>query len=102
MRTFLVFRKPGGGWIKGKATREQPGWGEHARFMDDLHEAGRVVLAGPYDDLSRVLLVVRCSSSDEARLLFDDDPWTRTGVLELDGVHPWTAFLRPAGWPSEK
>ena len=100
MRTFLVFRKPGRGWVGGKPTREQPGWDDHARFMDGLHESGRVLLAGPYDDLSRVLLVVSCSSETEAERLFDADPWTETEVLEMDGMHPWSAFLRPEGWPA--
>ena len=100
MRTFVVFRKPGPAWVQGQVTREQPGWDEHARFMDVLHDSGRVVLGGPYDDLSRVLLIVRCASQAEAEHLFDDDPWTEMGILQMDGVHPWTAFLRPPGWPA--
>ena len=100
MRTFIVFRKPGPAWVSGTATRDQPGWDEHARFMDVLHESDNVLLAGPYEDLSRVLLIVRCSSSFEAEHLFDEDPWTQTGVLEMHGVHQWSAFLGPAGWPT--
>lgn len=100
MGTFVVFRKPGTGWVSGKVTREQPGWDAHAEFMDELHASGRVILAGPYDDLSRVVLIVRCSSVEEVDALFETDPWTAMGILESDGVHPWTAFLKPDGWPA--
>jgi len=99
VNTFVVFRKPGRAWVQGKDTREQPAWVEHARFMDDLHASGKVVLAGPYADLSRVLLVVRSTSVTEAEHLFDADPWTRVKILEIDGVHEWSPFLKPAGWP---
>ena len=99
LRTFVVFRKPGPGWVEGRDTREQPGWDEHARFMDDLHESGRVVLAGPYQDRSRVLLIVRVESTAEAEHLFDADPWTKTGVLRQDGVHEWEGFLLPPSRP---
>ncbi|HEY7875314.1 MAG TPA: YciI family protein [Actinomycetota bacterium] len=78
----------------------QPEWDAHARFMDRLHDSDRIILAGPYEDRSRVLLIVSCGSRDEAGHLFDDDPWTGMGVLEMDGVHAWEAFLRPPGWPA--
>lgn len=66
--------------------------------MDELHERGEVILAGPYEDRSRVLLIVRSSSHSDAEQLFDADPWTETGILELDGVHAWEPFLTPVGW----
>jgi uncharacterized protein YciI len=96
---YIVFRKPGSAWIEGKDTREQPAWDEHARFMDALHKSGTIVLAGPYADRSRVLLIVRCPTRAEAEHLFDADPWTEMGILEMNGVHEWSPFLRPAGWP---
>lgn len=67
--------------------------------MDALHESGQVLLSGPYEDYSRVLLIVRCLSMAEAEHLFDGDPWTEMGILEMDGVHPWLVFLAPVGWP---
>ena len=97
--TFIVFRRPGPGWVEGRGSREQPGWDEHARFMDGLYQSRRVLLGGPYADYSRVLQIVACASEAEAEHLFDDDPWTETGILETDGVHPWLAFLAPADWP---
>jgi uncharacterized protein YciI len=101
VRTFVFFRRPGPAWVRGKDTKEQPGWDEHARFMDALHDEGRVLLAGPYEDRSRVLIVVRCSSREEAEHVFDADPWTGMGILEDDGLDAWEAFLKPDGWPAD-
>lgn len=99
VNTYVVFRKPGRAWVQGKDTREQPEWDAHARFMDGLHQSGNVVLAGPYEDRSRVLLVVKAASLSAAERLFVDDPWTQMEILEMDGAHAWSPFLRPPGWP---
>jgi uncharacterized protein YciI len=97
---FLVFREPGLSWVPGVATRQQPLWDEHAAFMDGLFEEGRIVLAGPYADLSRVLIVVEARDGQEATALFRDDPWEEAGILVPSDVVEWTVFLdsrRPGG-----
>jgi hypothetical protein len=63
---FLVFRNPGPSWVPGRGTREQPLWDEHAVFIDRLFEEGRILLAGPYADSSRALLVVQARDAEEA------------------------------------
>jgi len=90
---YLVYRNHGPSWVKGLPTREQPLWDEHAVFMDRLFDQGRIVLAGPYADLSRVLLVVEARDADEAVDLFRDDPWTTSGILVDSDVIEWTVFL---------
>jgi len=90
---YLVFRNPGSAWVSGLPTRQQPNWDRHAQFMDELFEDGRIVLAGPYADLSRVLLIVEASDARDASALFDDDPWTTAGILVTTDVIEWTVFL---------
>jgi uncharacterized protein YciI len=90
---FLIFREPGPAWVPGVATRQQPLWDEHAAFMDSLFGAGRIVLAGPYADLSRVLIIVEARDTLEARALLRDDPWEEAGILVPSEVVEWTVFL---------
>jgi uncharacterized protein YciI len=90
---FLVFRGPGPSWIRGKPTRQQPLWDEHAVFMDRLFEQGRIVLGGPYADYSRNLVIVQAHDAEEASDLFRDDPWTEGGILGPSEVIEWTVFL---------
>ena len=90
---FLVFRDPGPSWLPGVATRLQPLWDEHAVFMDGLFEEGRIVLAGPYADYSRALIIVEARDAEEASGLFRGDPWERAGILIPSDVVEWTVFL---------
>lgn len=101
MRTlFLVFRQPGPAWVPGVPTRQQPLWDEHARFMDALFDAGRIVLAGPYGGGGRALIIVEARDAGEASDLFRGDPWETAGILVPSEVVEWTVFLdstRPGG-----
>jgi uncharacterized protein YciI len=92
-KTFLMFRDPGPAWVPGVPTRQQPLWNEHATFMDRLDEQGRIVLAGPYADCSRALVIMEARDADEALALLRDDPWVTSGILVDGGVIEWTIFL---------
>jgi uncharacterized protein YciI len=61
--------------------------------MDTLFEQGRIVLAGPYADNSRVLLIVQACDATEASDLFRDDPWAGPGILVESEVIEWSVFL---------
>ena len=74
-------------------TREQPLWTEHARFMDQLFDEKRIVLAGPYGKEGRALVVMDASNADEASELFLEDPWVKAGILLTEKVVEWTIFL---------
>jgi uncharacterized protein len=95
MRTtlFLVFQNPGPSWVPGLPTRQQPQWDQHAKFIDRLFDQGRIVLAGPYADYSRALLVVNARDAKEAHDLFRDDPWAVQGILVESEIIEWSIFL---------
>lgn len=90
---FLVFRDPGPAWVRGTPTRQQPMWNEHAEFMDRMFETGRVVLAGPFADWSRALVIVEARDAAQAEGLFREDPWVKAGILLTGEVIEWTIFL---------
>jgi uncharacterized protein YciI len=91
---FAVTFGTGPGWDPARPRREQPGWDEHAAFMDGLVEAGVVLLGGPVGDGSRVLLAVEAADEAEARSrLLDGDPWTPRGVLTVERIEPWLLWL---------
>ena len=90
---FLVFRDPGPSWVRGVPTRQQPLWDEHAAFIDRIFEQGRIVMAGPYADCSRALIIVKAREAQEALVLFHGDPWEKSGILVPAEVIEWTVFL---------
>jgi uncharacterized protein YciI len=73
--------------------REQEGWDEHARFMDDLVTSGFIVLGGPLENGRETLHVVATESEESVRKRFATDPWAANGMLRANSVERWTILL---------
>jgi uncharacterized protein YciI len=99
-RWFLVTRAKGPAWDAARPRREQAGWDEHARFMDDLTAAGVVVLGGPVGpgDGEDALLVLEVADEAAVHASLAGDPWDGT-LLTTSRVEPWTVLLRRPGPP---
>jgi uncharacterized protein YciI len=82
----------GGSWDFGLDMREQAGWDEHARLMDELAGDGFIVLGGPLDE-RRVMLVVEADSAAEVGARLAADPWAQNGMLSIESIEPWTILL---------
>ena len=61
--------------------------------MNSLAKEGFVVLGGPLDGTSDVLLVVRATTPDEVRSRLAEDPWAIKDLLRITQVAPWTLRL---------
>lgn len=94
---FAVTRVPGPSWLPGRSMREQPGWDEHAAFMDGLAARGFIVLGGPLGAGDRFHFAVEAASEEEIRAAFDDDPWVPAGLLRIASIEPWRLVLRAPG-----
>ncbi len=80
-------------WNPDKPVREQAYWDDHARFMDSLFEADRVILAGPFADGSGSMVILAAESVEAARAILRDDPWAQHDILVSGDVKEWTIFL---------
>jgi uncharacterized protein YciI len=94
---FLVENARGPEWDYSRGRRRQPGWDEHAAFMDALVEEGVIVLGGPVGegDGDHTLLVVDAESEAAVRARLADDPWAGR-LLKIRSVQPWSVWLRAA------
>jgi uncharacterized protein YciI len=93
---FVVIREQGQGWESGRELREQPGWDEHASYMDRLTEEGFVLIAGPVSDggpVHRALQIVNAEDETDIAARLEEDPWTPMGVLSTAAVYRWTILL---------
>ena len=88
----LVRWRAGPTWTSG-AVDDQPGWDEHAAYIDDLIERGIFVMGGPFADQSGSLSVLETVTEQEARELIAQDPFVANGVLELEEVRVWNVFV---------
>lgn len=89
---YVVLRRSGPAWDRSCPMEEQSGWAAHAAFMDDLVEAGFVVLGGPLADEHRVVLAVEAESEEAVRATLARDPWSGTHLV-VDTVEAWTIRL---------
>ena len=93
MKTIAVFLRRGSKWNPDVPVREQAYWDEHARFMDALFDAGKVILAGPFADDSGSMVILTAESADDARAIFRADPWAHQDILIARDFKEWTIFL---------
>lgn len=92
-RYIVVIREPGPGWDSERPLREQDGWDEHARFMDDLVDEGFIVLGGPLEGDRETMHVVRAESEVAIRERWATDPWWVNGMLTPKSIERWTILL---------
>jgi len=92
-KAIVVLLRPGSQWNPDKSVREQAYWDDHARFMDALFEAGKVILGGPFADGSGSMVILAAESVEAGRAILQDDPWAQHEVLVAGEVKEWTIFL---------
>lgn len=73
--------------------REQDGWDEHAKFMDDLVDEGFIVLGGPLEGDRETMHVVEADSEEAIRERWATDPWWANGMLTPVRIERWTILL---------
>ena len=88
----LVRWRAGPTWRSG-AVDEQPGWNEHAAYIDDLIERGIFVMGGPFADQRGSLSILENVTEQEARELIASDPFVANGVFVLEEVRAWNIFV---------
>jgi uncharacterized protein YciI len=97
MSHFAVTRQAGPGWTDGKGAFEQPNANDHAAFMNARAAEGLVLLAGPLAGSERgrirALLILEARSEDDIHERLSDDPWSKSGLLIITSIEPWTILV---------
>lgn len=92
-RLFAVLRSRGPEWNDSLPLEQQADWPGHADFMNALHAEGFVLLGGPLEGTSDVLLIIRASSANEIHARLSADSWTSKDLLRIKQITPWTLRL---------
>lgn len=90
---FAVIRSRGPAWEFSQPLERQADWDAHASFMEALEQEGFVVLGGPLEGTSEVLLIVRAGSPEEIADRLAADPWAAIDLLRVSRIMPWTLRL---------
>lgn len=97
MARYVVRVRRGGPWDWSRDMREQAGWDEHARYMDNLVAEGFALLVGPLEGDREVLWIVEAESKDAIRRRMAEDPWAKNGMLSPASIERWTVVLDARG-----
>ena len=89
---LVVLRQSGPEFDRSRPLDEQSKWEAHAAYMDELVDAGFIVLGGPLAGDGRVAHAVEAESDDAVRAAFARDPWSESH-LQVDSIEPWTIRL---------
>lgn len=92
-RLFAVIRTRGAAWDPSRPLEGQADWQGHAAFMNALAADRFVLLGGPLDGTSDVLLIVRARSAGQIAERLAADPWSGRDLLRIGGITPWTVRL---------
>ncbi|MGH9399085.1 MAG: YciI family protein [Thermoanaerobaculia bacterium] len=87
---YVVFLVKGDAWTPGGSPEHQKLQERHIGHLKAMHEAGKLVIAGPFLDgqTIRGICVYKTASAEEARTLAEGDPAVKSGRLKVE-VHPW-------------
>ncbi len=83
---------PGPTWTSG-LPEDQPGWDEHAEFIDDLIERGVFVMGGPWTNRLGSMSLWEGMDADAVRDVMQRDPFVLNGVFEIEDVADWTVYV---------
>ena len=89
----VVVRFGAGPTWKGGPPEEQPGWDEHAAFVDGLVECGTMVMGGPFADYSGSMILLENAGEADARQIAARDPFIANGVFVLEDVRAWNVYV---------
>ena len=92
-RRRVIVRVDAGPTWRGGPVDEQPGWEEHADFIDAYVDRGLMVLGGPFADSSGSLSIWEGLPADDVRAIVDEDPFVANGVFRIVDVRDWIVFV---------
>jgi uncharacterized protein YciI len=90
---FVLRLERGGPWDWSRDMREQDGWDEHAKFMDDLVDEGFILLGGPLEGDRETMHVIEAPTEAAIRERFSTDPWWVNGMLRPVRIERWEIVL---------
>jgi len=93
MPLYAVIRTRGPAWQDSLPMESQADWASHASFMNALAKEKFVIVGGPLEGTSDVLLVIRAETPDDVRSRLAADPWSNNDLLRISRVMPWILRL---------
>lgn len=84
---FVVIYSIEAAW-KGKPLSAMP-FAAHSEYVEKLAEEKKLLVGGPFSDLTGAILIIQAASESEAKEIAHNDPLVKQGVVraEIRGWH---------------
>ncbi len=98
---FVMFQNPGPKWIEGVPYNLQPEFSKYVEYVNALHDAGQVVLSGPFMKKAGGLAgeladggmtIFKAADLEEATRIATEDPTVKSGMLSVEVKMFWIPF----------
>ncbi|MCJ8008357.1 YciI family protein [Lederbergia wuyishanensis] len=78
---FLILLAPGENWRDDVVLHNQPFMPEHAVYVQEAYLQGKIILAGPYEDLTGGAIVIDVENKDDVQGFVENDPTVKNGIF---------------------
>ena len=78
---FLILLSPGVNWREGVILHNQPFMPEHAVYVQQKYNEGKIIFAGPFGDLSGGAILIDVVDEEEVKDIIENDPSVKNGVF---------------------
>ncbi|PPA68919.1 YciI family protein [Jeotgalibacillus proteolyticus] len=89
---FLVLLTPGVKWVQDVLFHNQPYMPEHAVYVQDHYNQGKVLMAGPFGDLSGGAIVIDVENEEEIICFAEHDPAVKNGIFNYE-IKKWGELM---------
>ena len=80
--------------VEDHVTRRAPYREEHLRLLNEAHERGELVMAGPFSEpVDGAALVFRAADPTVPRRFAERDPYVRNGLVTRWKVRGWNVVV---------
>lgn len=85
----LVVLRKGPNWDLGSASEKQAWRKEHLARIEEMRQAGKILVAGPFMDNSDIRgVLVYATTADEAKAHIEEDPFVKSGFMKME-IYSW-------------
>ena len=89
---FVVIHSNGPAQTNDEAGNEQV-ISDHIKYQQELHEAGKLVMGGPFTDGTGGMAIFEVDSEEEARKIIENDPAVISKHYSIE-LHPYRIVLK--------
>lgn len=78
---FLIVLTKAENWIEGVRLPDQPFMPEHAVYVQQAFDQGKIIMAGPFNDTDGGAIIIDANQKEEAIEFAENDPAVKNGTF---------------------